>query len=96
VYTNLGYTAAELTRLHELSITLSVADTVFLYSADDAAGTNKAEVCRWNPAATAGPRYQPRVEAAFCLKTAAVGKYLLLYAATATLTGFAITSHKAT
>jgi len=96
VYTSLGGTASELTRLHELCVKASAADTIILYSDNDGAGTGKAEVCRWGVAATGGPFYPFRAAAAACFKTAAVSKYLSLYAATATLTGFAITSHKAT
>ena len=96
VYKDLGAAAGELTRLHELCVKASVADTIILYSDDDGAGTNKAELCRWGVAATGGPWYPFRTQVAACFKTAAVSKHLSLYAATATLTGFAVTSHKAT
>jgi hypothetical protein len=98
-YTNLGRTASELTRLHELSVRPNVTDTIILYSCTNldgsGSGADKVELCRWVPAAT-GPAVIPhRAEAVRCFATGS-GKYLLLYTATATLTGFAITSHKAT
>ena len=95
-YILLGRTASELTRLHELAVTLSAADTVYVYTATAADGTGKAAVADWALAATGHTPYPLRLSAAQCVKTAAVGDYLLLYAATATLTGFAVTSHKAT
>jgi hypothetical protein len=93
-YISLGHTL--FTRLHELSVKASVADSIIVYTADDAAGTNKVELARWGVAATGGPWYPFRAQTAGCLVVAASGKYLLLYAATATVTGFAITSSKAT
>lgn len=84
--------ASNYIRVHRIRVYPSVADTVILYSADDDAGTNKAELCRWTVAAYEPVIYEMRTKAAECFKTAAVNKYLLLYAASATLTGESLTS----
>ena len=97
-YTNLGRTASEITRLHELLVWPNVTDAIILYSCTNSdgsgSGADKVELCRWVPAAAGIAGYPHRVDASRCFATGS-GKYMLLYALTATLTGSAVTSHKA-
>ena len=91
-YTTLGYHASKATYLLRLKGTVDAGGTMGIYSADDAAGTNKIALSGpQSIGAMGGPHAEEENDVRMAMK-APTGKYLLMLTATSKFAGRAVTA----
>ena len=92
-YTTLGYHATKPTYLARLAGTMSVAGTVGVYYADDAAGTNEAVLIAPQPVGANGGPHEVHEDDLAMMPFAPAGKYLLLKTTAGTFSGRSVTGN---